>query len=309
MTEHVPVLIDEIVAFLKERQRGIKKILDCTIGLGGYSRAVLEELPDSRIWGLDHDEEALKRARENLAPFDGRFVLHQGNFADAPDIVGDDSPFDAILFDLGVSNLQISDGSRGFSFQRDGPLDMRMNPDSPFSAFDTVNRSSEKELADIFWKYGEERRSRQIARGIIRRRERSGDISTTGELVSVIRDILPAPVQRKMGGHPARRVFQALRIFVNNELESLEKGLAGAAKLIAPEGVIAVVSYHSLEDRITKHFFRDQKKEGLGNIITRRPVTPSEMEIERNYKARSAKLRLFEALGPGKEDRRYGKKC
>ncbi|NLA91146.1 MAG: 16S rRNA (cytosine(1402)-N(4))-methyltransferase, partial [Synergistaceae bacterium] len=180
MTEHVPVLIDEITAFLKDRQRGIKKILDCTIGLGGYSRAVLEELPDSRIWGLDHDEEALKRARENLAPFDGRFVLHQGNFADAPDIVGDDSPFDAILFDLGVSNLQISDGSRGFSFQRDGPQDMRMDPDSPFSAFDAVNRSSEKELADIFWKYGEERRSRQIARGIIRRRERDGDIFTTG---------------------------------------------------------------------------------------------------------------------------------
>ncbi len=301
MMEHVPVLIDEIVAFLRGRP-GIKKTLDCTLGLGGYARAALQAFPDSRVWGLDQDGDALREAGERLAEWGERFQALRGNFAEAPEIAGPYAPFDAILFDLGVSNMQISEAGRGFSFQNDGPLDMRMNSDSPFSAWDIINRSPEKELADIFWKYGEERFSRQIARGIVKKRQQGVEISTTGELVALIREVLPAPVQRKMGGHPARRVFQALRIAVNDELSALEQGLEGALKLTAPGGIIVVVSYHSLEDRIVKNFFRKLQSEGLGTVITRRPIVPSEEEIEANYKARSAKLRIFETKKPGKED-------
>lgn len=300
MIEHVPVLINEIVSFLKERP-GLKRVLDCTLGLGGYAGAILEAIPGSLVWGLDQDGEALREASTRLARWGERFQPFKGNFADAPRILGDYGPFDALLFDLGVSNLQISEGRRGFSFQTDGPLDMRMNADSPFSAKDLVNSGSEKELADIFWKFGEERFSRQIARGIVRRRQEGDGISTTGELVALIREVLPAPVQRKMGGHPARRVFQALRIAVNEELPALERGLEGAPGLTTPGGLIAVVSYHSLEDRIVKYFFRRLKDEGRGTILTRRPVIPSEEELEANYKSRSAKLRVFEVKRSGKE--------
>jgi len=305
LTEHIPVLINEIVAFLKDRP-GIKKVLDCTLGLGGYARAVLDAIPGSQVFGLDQDGEALHEAKNRLAHFGERFKALGGNFADAPELFGSEGPFDAILFDLGVSNLQISAGRRGFSFQHDGPLDMRMNPDSPFSARDIVNDASDKELADIFWKYGEERYSRLIARGIVEKRRSGGGISTTGELVALVREVLPAPVQRKMGGHPARRIFQALRIAVNDELSVLERGLAGAIGLVSAGGVIAVVSYHSLEDRIVKNRFRELQKEGRGTVITKKPVVPGKEEIEINYKARSAKLRIFEAKGPGREDGRDG---
>ncbi len=161
-----------------------------------------------------------------------------------------------------------------------------------FSGYDS-EQVSEKELAHIFWKYGEERFSRQIARGIVLHRQKHGDITTTGSLVSVIREILPAPVQRKMGGHPARRVFQALRIAVNDELAVLEQGLEQAYRLCRNGSIVVVVSYHSLEDRIVKNSFRDRHKEGLAKILTRRPVIPSEEEVEQNYKARSAKLRTM----------------
>ena len=290
MTEHVPVLLPEVLGFLKLHP-GIEKILDCTLGLGGYSEAVLNLFPEARVWGIDQDEEALSLAGKRLEPFGGRFQPLRGNFGDADQVAGEFAPFDAILFDIGVSNLQISEGRRGFSFQSDGPLDMRMDTGSEVSAATIVNRYPEKELALIFWKYGEERFSRQIARGIVLHRQKYGDITTTGSLVSVIRETLPAPVQRKMGGHPARRVFQALRIAVNDELAVLEQGLEQAYGLCGSGSVIVVVSYHSLEDRIVKNSFRERQKEGLAKILTRRPVIPSEEEVEQNYKARSAKLR------------------
>ena len=300
MTEHIPVLIAEILAFLQTRPK-VGKVLDCTLGLGGYSEAVLETFPEVQVWGLDQDDEAIRIASDRLEPFGNRFHPIHGNFAEAAELAGNAGPFDAILFDLGVSNLQISEGYRGFSFQSDGPLDMRMNRHFSLTAEYLVNNWTEKELSDIFWKYGEERYSRQIARGILRHRENRGTIETTGELVSVIRETLPAPVQRKMGGHPARKVFQALRIAVNDELAVLEQGLSGAFELVRPGASVAVVSYHSLEDRIVKHFFREKQKENLGTIETKRPLIPSDEEIERNYKARSAKLRLFVTNEPGKE--------
>lgn len=292
MTSHVPVLLAEILDFLKTRPK-VEKVLDCTLGLGGYSEKILETFPKAALWGIDQDEEALGIASDRLASFGGRFKALHGNFADLSDLAGDFGPFDGILFDLGVSNLQITEGRRGFSFQEDGPLDMRMDGSNPRTAREILKRTSEKDLAEIFWRYGEERFSRQIARGIVRHRERGGALETTGDLVALIRDILPAPVQRKMGGHPARRVFQALRISVNDELSSLERGLSEALSLAAPGGALAVVSYHSLEDRIVKVFFREGQKADRGVVVTRRPIVPSEEEIERNYKARSAKLRFF----------------
>lgn len=296
--EHVPVLISEVLDFLEE-YGDPKKVLDCTLGLGGYSDAILKKFPDVMVWGIDQDDQAIEIASERLRLFGGRFHALRGNFESVGELVGNDGPFDVVLFDLGVSNLQITEGERGFSFQTDGPLDMRMNLGSNFTAATVVNEASEKELAEIFWRYGEERFSRQIAKGIVTFRENLGIIETTATLVNVIRKTLPAPVQRKMGGHPARKVFQALRIKVNDELAVLQRGLQESVSVCGDRAILAVVSYHSLEDRIVKFFFRNLQDEGKGKIVTKRPVIPSKDEIERNYKARSAKLRVF-LVGEGK---------
>ncbi|GAB1426946.1 16S rRNA (cytosine(1402)-N(4))-methyltransferase RsmH [Aminivibrio sp.] len=292
MTEHVPVLLSEVLSFLRLHP-SLDRVLDCTLGLGGYSGAILGEFPDTRVIGIDRDTDAIAIAKRNLSRYGYRFTPLLGNFEHLGEVAEDFAPFDAILFDLGVSNLQISEGGRGFSFQTEGPLDMRMDPGGGLSAADIVNEFSEKEMTEIFFTYGEERFSRQIARGLVRIREKDGPFSTTTSLVEAIRKILPAPVQRKMGGHPARRVFQALRIRVNEELSALTGGLRKARAAASPGGLIAVVSYHSLEDRIVKHTFRDWQKEDFGKVLTRRPLLPSEEEVEKNYKARSAKLRVF----------------
>ncbi len=292
MTEHVPVLLQEVLSFLRLSD-SLDRVLDCTLGLGGYSGAILREFPDTLVFGMDRDPQAIAIARENLDDFGERFTPLSGNFEFLEEVAGEFAPFDAVLFDLGVSNLQISEGARGFSFQTEGPLDMRMDPESDLSAADIVNTFSEEEMTDIFFTFGEERYSRQIARGIVRIREKDGAFSTTTSLVEAIRKILPAPVQRKMGGHPARRIFQALRIRVNGELSALPEGLKGALAASAPGALLAVVSYHSLEDRIVKHTFRDWQKEKFGKVLTRRPLLPSEEEVDENHKARSAKLRVF----------------
>jgi 16S rRNA (cytosine1402-N4)-methyltransferase len=231
---------------------------------------------------------------KRLAEYAPRFTARHGTFGDMERVMDQFVPFDAFVFDLGLSNMQLTEAERGFSFQNDGPLDMRMDPGDRKTAADVINALPAAELADLFWVYGEERWSRQIARGIEERRKRCGALTTTGELVSAIRDILPAAVQRKMGSHPARRVFQALRIYVNNEMEELEAGLAATEKNASPGAIVAVVSYHSLEDRIVKHTFRNWEKEKKrGKVLTKHPILPTQEEIEKNYKARSAKLRVF----------------
>ena len=290
--EHVPVLLKEILAFLQEHP-SLRSVLDCTLGLGGYSEAILESFESTGVYAVDQDSHALSFAKERLLPFGARFHPEKGNFASLPPAVTCNAPFDAMLFDLGVSNLQLVDEDRGFSFQSDGPLDMRMDREFRYSAADLVNSYSEREIADIFWKYGEERFSRQLARGIVRYREESGKIERTSTLVDIVRKTLPAPVQRKMGGHPARRIFQALRIAVNDEISILETGLHNIPDVAAPGALLVVVSYHSLEDRIVTNLFKKWREEGKGSIVTKRPLVPSDEEIEANHKSRSAKMRVF----------------
>lgn len=297
MPEHEPVLLARVIDILKEDGpwNADRRIVDCTLGLGGYSERILETFTDVKVYALDRDRAAIGLAQERLARYGERFRALHMNFGDMEEVLAEFAPFDAFVFDLGVSNMQLTEADRGFSFQNDGPLDMRMNPDgSAPTAAQVLERLSAAELAKIFWMYGEERYSRQIAAGIEAVRKRGERIASTGRLVDLIRDILPAPVQRKMGTHPARRVFQALRIYVNDELGELESGLLALEKLASKDAVVIVVSYHSLEDRIVKHTFRAWEKERRkGCVLTKHPVLPDPEETERNFKARSAKLRAF----------------
>jgi len=288
--EHIPVIVNEVIKYLSSP----KVVVDCTLGLGGYTEKILQEFPDSVVYGLDQDGEAIEKAKSNLRKYDCRFTPLRGNFCNLERLLAPLGirKIDAFVFDLGVSNMQLSAAERGFAFQLEGPLDMRMDKDVGEPVSVAVNSLSAKELADIFRKYGEEKFAWQIACGIEKSRKKNY-IETTEQLVSLIREILPAPVQRKMGGHPARRIFQALRIYVNGELDALSEGLAACAKLASADTEVVVVSYHSLEDRIVKHTFLQWKREGLGEILTKHPVLPSDEEMALNFKSRSAKLRAF----------------
>ena len=291
---HEPVMLQEVLEILKNYFSGNYnlQVLDGTLGAGGYSEAILREFENSNLIGLDRDELAIKLSNERLKNFDARFKSVHGNFGDIKNFISD-KKFNALVFDLGVSNMQITIPERGFSFQNDGPLDMRMNNSvNSMTASDVLYNFSEKELEKIFRDYGEERYSKLIASGIKKYNKR---IESTFELVNLIREILPQPVQRKMGTHPARRIFQALRIFVNDETSELEKMLNHIPEISDNQNgaVIIIVSYHSLEDRIVKNTFKKWRIENSGKIITKHPLTPSIKEIENNYKSRSAKLRAF----------------
>lgn len=266
------------------------RILDGTLGLGGYSEELLRRFPDSEVLGIDRDPEAVRLSRERLKDYGPRFSAMCINFGRLSEIEGL-KDFDVLVFDLGVSNMQITIPERGFSFNIDGPLDMRMNPndDSVPTASEILRDSDADTLTEIFRTYGEERYAKIIASAVKRS---PNPITTTAGLVELIRDTLPQPVQRKMGTHPARRIFQALRIYVNNEtgeLESLLKSINDGCN----SALVIFVSYHSLEDRLIKHSFKNWQNDGKGKILTRHPITPSQEETERNYKARSAKLRAF----------------
>ena len=269
-----------------------KKILDGTLGLGGYSEAILNEFDDAFVLGIDCDEDAIRFSRERLKKYedDSRFKAIHSNFGSIAEIE-ECRNFDAYVFDLGVSNMQLELPERGFSFNNDGPLDMRMNQsEDNMTASEILECTDEKTLAKIFFDYGEERHARQIANAIKHSRTK---INTTADLVKLIRETLPQPLQRKMGTHPARRIFQALRIYINDETGELERLLDSFPKIAAHDVIIIFVAYHSLEDRIIKRKFREWQNDSLGKIITKHPLVPSEEEIARNYKARSAKLRAF----------------
>ena len=277
---HVPVLTEEIV----ELMRGADTVIDMTVGAGGHAEALLEA-GVGRVVGVDRDPEALGLAAERLARFGDRFVPVRARFSEVPRIAEEASirAVEGTLFDLGVSSLHLDRPDRGFSYRTEGPLDMRMGPEGP-SAADLVNRLPEEELARIIFEHGEERASRRIARAIVRARERE-PIETTAQLARIVAAAAPG---RRRGPHPARRTFQALRIAVNEEVEELTASLPQAVGLLASDGRIAAVSYHSIEDRIVKRaFLGDERLE----VLTKKPVRPSEREMRRNRRARSAKLR------------------
>ena len=297
MKEHFPVMLKEILAAAGEVKE-LRTAVDATLGLGGHASALLEAFPQLFLYGFDRDAEAREEAAARLAKFSPRFEVIADNFRNITSLREMEGfrGADFILFDLGVSNLQLTEAERGFSFQNDGPLDMRMEHGSDASgesAADLLKRASLQELTKIFREYGEERYAYEIAKGIVRDREHGGELNRTGELVALVRKILPAPVQRRMGGHPARKIFQALRIAVNDEMDALSEALDGAAEILSPGGAAAVISYHSLEDRMVKLRFRKWKDEGKGELRPRKAVIPSEDEIANNYKSRIAKLRIF----------------
>jgi 16S rRNA (cytosine1402-N4)-methyltransferase len=291
---HVSVLLKEAIEFLAVKPGGT--YIDATVGLGGHSFELARRLgPRGRLIGLDKDPKALAVARERLQPPAGMednwpvVELINASFARVAEFVGENQA-DGLLADLGLSSLQLADAARGFSFQAEGGLDMRMDPGAPMTAEQAVNQLSERELADLIYEFGEERRSRRIARAIVRSRP----IRTSKQLAEVV---AAAAGPMKPGRiHPATRTFQALRIFVNRELDDLRALLPSAPRVLRQGGRLVIVSFHSLEDRIVKDAFRDGAQGGLYRLLTKKPVTASAEEVERNPRSRSAKLRAVEKL-------------
>jgi 16S rRNA (cytosine1402-N4)-methyltransferase len=295
--QHVSVLLDEVLEWLRPHAGG--RYVDATLGNGGHSAAMLERsAPDGRLLGLDADPDAIVVARERLAPFGERATLVNANFHDIASVVEAQQfgPVDGILMDLGLSSRQLDAGGRGFSFRRAEPLDMRFDPTRGESAADLLNHADEDDIADILFQYGEEHRSRRVARAIVRHRERS-PLATTDDLVTAVEAAL-GPKRGRLS--PATKTFQALRIAVNDELGALEAALPAAAALLAPGGRLAVIAFHSLEDRRVKQFFRAG---GTADAplaeLTRKPIFPTQDESERNPRARSARLRVAERIAAG----------
>lgn len=308
MFQHTTVLLKETVDGLNIKPDGI--YVDCTLGGAGHSEYLLSKLSDQgHLYSFDQDGIAIENAKVKLSQYANRVTLIQSNFKYLKEelhALGIEK-VDGVLYDLGVSSPQLDTPERGFSYQHDAPLDMRMDQSASVSAFDVVNSWSYQDLVRIFFQYGEEKFSKQIARKIEAAREKK-PIETTFELVELIKDGIPAPARRK-GGHPAKRVFQAIRIAVNDELSVFEDSLEQAISILNPEGRISVITFHSLEDRICKKVFKlasslpdlphglpvvpDEYKPTL-KLITRKPILPSEEELEGNNRARSAKLRIAE---------------
>ena len=284
MDRHVPVLYEQSLEFLEIRPDGI--YVDATFGAGGHSRGILERLRTGRLIALDADPSAAARAQ----PLAGAtFTFVPSNFREISSVLDrlEIDLIDGVLYDLGVSSMQFDEGSRGFSFRESAPLDMRMDPRLDLSAYDILTTFSERELADIFFHYGQERAARRIARVIVQRRAAGTLPDTTVEFAQMISGLLHRPGRRERI-HPATRVFQALRIAVNDELDALRDGLDAAVGRLRTAGRIVAISFHSLEDRIVKHTFREDDRL---DELTRKPVVPDEEEIARNARARSAKLR------------------
>ena len=295
---HVPVLLKEAIDFLDIKRNGT--YIDATVGLGGHSYEIVKRLGAAgHLIGFDKDPAALEIARTKLgsagvspATTDWpKVTLAHGSFAE---LVNDQGPatIDGLLADLGMSSLQLQDAARGFSFQAEGALDMRMNPQAELTAEQVVNHFDERELADVIYEFGDERRSRRIARAIVRSRP----IRTTVQLAEVIAVAARPMNQAERRIHPATKTFQALRIFVNRELDDLRALLNAAPQVLKPGGRLVIISFHSLEDRIVKDAFRERVKQGHYRLLVKKPVTPGEEEIDRNPRSRSAKLRVAERV-------------
>lgn len=303
--QHTTVMTKECVEALRPALTDVDKVfVDATLGLGGHTESMLQSFPSLRVIAIDRDEQALTRSKIRLEPFRNRIEFVKADFATLGEILDtlEVRGIDGILFDLGVSSLQLDDDSRGFSYQHDARLDMRMNPNQELSAFEIINTFSQEQLEKLLFEYGEEKYAKKIVASILQHRP----ISTTYELVEVIKCALPAFVLRK-SGHPARKTFQAIRIEVNQELEQLEIALAAALEALNPGGRIAVLTYHSLEDRIVKNLFRQLSSSSAPIdlptipevspyfLVYPRGLEPSEEEVTSNPRSRSARLRVLAA--------------
>ena len=307
---HIPILREAVVALLDPRRGGT--FVDGTLGGGGHAEAVLEQLqPGGRLYGIDRDGAAIEAASARLQRFGDAFTAIRGNFFDMKQLLAAHavSSADGILLDLGVSSHQLDTPERGFSYHEDAPLDMRMDPSAPFSAYDVVNGYGAEELARVIREYGEERYAMRVANAILREREKA-PLNSTLQLAQVVKQALPAPARRE-AQHPARRTFQALRIEVNGELDGLSQALKDAHDLLQSGGVLAVITFHSLEDRIVKQTFREFEnpctcdprapvctcgKKPTARVLAKKPIVADEAELEENPRARSAKLRAIQKL-------------
>ncbi|MDI3256137.1 MAG: 16S rRNA (cytosine(1402)-N(4))-methyltransferase RsmH [Kyrpidia sp.] len=308
---HEPVLLRETLEALGPRPGGL--YVDGTLGGGGHARAILDaSAPTGRLIGIDQDDEALAAASARLAPYGDRVLIRKGNFRRLKMILQDagvQDGVDGVLFDVGLSSFQLDEAGRGFSYRLDAPLDMRMDPSGSLTAREIVNTWSEAELIRVIRAYGEERWAPRIASAVVKRR-RERPIQTTGELAELVKTAIPAPARRQ-GPHPARRTFQALRIAVNDELGALEEGIHAAIDALCPGGRLAVISFHSLEDRRVKQIFVEEAKSCVCppeapvctcghrprlRMLNRKPITAGPEEVRRNPRARSAKLRAAERL-------------
>lgn len=294
---HTPAMLGEVLTYLDLKPG--KTIVDATVGTAGHSLAILERiLPGGRLIGIDRDQASLVLARERLSQFGGAFELIHGNFVDIDTFLENQGvrKVDGILFDLGLSSFQLLDASRGFTFQADGPLDMRMDKNSYISAYDLVNNLNEEELSTLLWNFGEERWHNHIARLIAQERDKK-PITTTAQLADIVIRSIPSRYRRRYYRiHPATRTFQAVRIAVNRELEILERAVNKAIAILHKKSRICVISFHSLEDRIIKFAFRKAQADGLINILTPKPQTPLPLELETNRASRSSKLRAAERI-------------
>ncbi len=305
MFKHYSVLLSEAVEGLDIKEDGI--YVDCTLGGAGHSLEILKRLKNGKLYAFDQDNVALENAKEKLAEYSDKVVFIKSNFVNLKEKLAEYGvhEVDGVLYDLGVSSPQLDTPERGFSYNYDTRLDMRMDTDAKISAYEVINEYSYHDLVKIFYRYGEENFSKQIARNIEKKRELK-PIETTFELVEIIKESIPA-AKRRTGGHPAKRVFQAIRIAVNNELSVFEDSLEQAIDIVSVGGRISVITFHSLEDRICKQIFNSYSKskdipknlpimpeESLSKlkVITRKPIYPSDIELEENNRSRSAKLRV-----------------
>ena len=308
MEKHISVLLAESIKALNLKQDST--IVDCTLGYGGHSSYILQRIKRGALFAFDQDSEAIRHSTERLKAIGTNFTIINSNFVNLKEELAKRGveKVDGILFDLGVSSPQLDDASRGFSYHEDARLDMRMNKDNPLSAYEVVNNYEEQDLVNIFYKYGEDKFSKNIARKIVEYRKNK-KIEKTLELVEIIKSAVP--MKERLKKHPARQIFQAIRIEVNHELDVLEPSLEQALSMLKVGGRVAVITFHSLEDRIVKNIFKekcktDEKVKGLPNIpdeylpdfklVVNKAILPSEEELEKNSRSRSAKLRVIERI-------------
>lgn len=314
MFDHISVLLNETIEGLNIKEDGV--YVDCTLGGGGHSQEILKRLTTGHLYCFDQDQVAIEAARERLSQISSQFTIIYSNFVHLKSELEKLGVYkvDGIVFDLGVSSPQFDDGERGFSYNYDAKLDMRMDQNQNFSAYDLVNTYEYKDIVRILFKYADEKFAKQIARAIERHRQ-DKPIETTFELVEIIKEAIPAPARRK-GGHPAKRTFQALRIAVNDELNVFEKALDDALDITAVNGRVAVITFHSLEDKICKYTFNEVTKQpdlprGMPIVpeylnprfqkITKKPIVAGEDELEENHRSHSAKLRIVERIYENEE--------